>query len=130
MRMLFSSLFRRSGRKGTRARPPRRTRLGFETLEDRLAPATTFTVITAGDNGNNVSPLAGSLRQAILQANANPGLDIIHFNIPGAGFKTISPTKALPAVTGATIIDGTTQPGGFIVPAVELDGSLAGIGVS
>jgi len=127
--MLFSSLFRRSSRKNSRSRPPRRARLGVEKLEDRLAPAT-FTVITSGDNGDNVNPLAGSLRQAILLANANPGADIIDFNIPGVGVKTISPTKALPAVTGQTTIDGTTQGGVFLVPAIELDGSAAGAGAN
>ena len=34
----------------------------------------TFTVTTTADNGDNINPTAGSLRKAIIQANANPGL--------------------------------------------------------
>lgn len=44
----------------------------------------TFTVI----NTNNIG--FGSLRQAILDANASPGLDDINFDIPGAGPHTIN----------------------------------------
>lgn len=51
---------------------------------------------------------AGSLDQAIRDANANPGLDQIHFNIPGAGPFTLN---AASEVTDAVVIDGTTQPG-------------------
>ena len=58
---------------------------------------------------------AGSLRQAILDANAIPnstvGKDEIRFNIPGSGVKMISPASALPAITEAVLIDGYTQPG-------------------
>ena len=49
------------------------------------AQAATFTVTNTSDSG------AGSLRQAILDANANPGLDTIAFDIPGAGVHTITP---------------------------------------
>ena len=41
--------------------------------------AATFTVTNTHNNG------PGSLRQAIFNANANPGADTIAFNIPGAG---------------------------------------------
>ena len=44
---------------------------------NQLAHAATFTVTKTNDSG------AGSLRQAILDANANPGLDTIAFNIAG-----------------------------------------------
>ena len=43
------------------------------------ADGATFTVTTVADSG------PGSLRQAILDANANPGADQIHFNISGTG---------------------------------------------
>ena len=67
--------------------------------------AATFTVTNTGDSG------AGSLRQAILDANANPGLDTIEFDIPGAGVQTISPATALPEISDPVIIDGYSQPG-------------------
>src|SRR5438552_13328016 len=67
--------------------------------------AATFTVTNTNDSG------AGSLRQAILDANEITGTDTITFNIPGSGVHTISPLSALPTITGAVTIDGTTQPG-------------------
>ena len=67
--------------------------------------ANTYTVTTTGDSG------AGSLRQAILDANANPGTDTIAFNITGSGVHTITPASALPAITDAVTIDGYTQAG-------------------
>ena len=91
--------------------------------------STTFTVTNTNDSG------AGSLRQAILDANNNPGLDTIAFNIPGPGVRTISPTSALPTVTDPVIIDGYTQPGASqnTLAAgddanllIELEGSSAG----
>ncbi|MEX0879781.1 MAG: IPT/TIG domain-containing protein [Thermoanaerobaculia bacterium] len=67
--------------------------------------AATFTVTNTNDSG------AGSLRQAILDANATPGADTISFNIPGAGVHTITPASDLPQITDPVIIDGYTQPG-------------------
>ncbi|MDT5270286.1 MAG: hypothetical protein QOH49_2472 [Acidobacteriota bacterium] len=78
---------------------------------------------------------AGSLRQAILDANANPGLDDITFNISGAGVHTITPASPLPVITDPVIIDGYTQPGAAAnslgtgsnaILLIELDGSSAG----
>ena len=63
-----------------------------------------FTVTTTADSGD------GSLRQAILNANANPGLDVITFDIPGAGPYTIQPLSPLPAITDSVIIDGLKLP--------------------
>jgi uncharacterized repeat protein (TIGR01451 family) len=83
------------------------------------AAAATFTVINTNDSG------AGSLRDAIFAANANPGADIINFSIPGAGTKTIKPTIPLPSINGTVTIDGTTQSPGSATPPVEIDGSLA-----
>ena len=67
--------------------------------------AATFTVINTNDSG------AGSLRQAILDANAAPGADAIEFNIPAPGVQTISPVTQLPKITDPLSIDGYTQPG-------------------
>ncbi|MDQ3707353.1 MAG: S-layer homology domain-containing protein [Chloroflexota bacterium] len=67
--------------------------------------ATTFTVTNTQDSGT------GSLRQAILNANANPGADTINFNIPSSGVQRISPLTPLPGISEAVTIDGYTQPG-------------------
>ncbi len=77
--------------------------------------AATYTVTNTADSG------AGSLRQAITDANANGGADTIEFNIAGAGPHTITVgATELPEITGPTIVDGTTQSGttcGDLVPA-------------
>jgi hypothetical protein len=65
----------------------------------------TFTVTSTTDSG------AGSLRQAINDANANPGADTIEFNIVASGVQTIAPATSLPPITEAVTIDGYTQPG-------------------
>ena len=70
--------------------------------------ADTFTVTNINDSG------AGSLRQAILDANANPGPDTIAFNIPGGGVQTITPATALPQISDGVTIDGYTQPGSSV----------------
>ncbi len=80
----------------------------------------TFTVTNTADSG------AGSLRQAILDANANAGVvDTIAFNIGGSGVRTIAPTTDLPAITDAAIVDATTQPGWSGQPLIELSGASA-----
>ena len=102
--------------------PPCRTcRPCLEALEDRTVP-TTFTVVNTADSG------AGSFRQAILDANANPGADTITFDI-GTGRQTISPASPLPNITDAVNIDGTSQPGFAEHPIIELTGLNAGVGV-
>ena len=79
---------------------------------------------------------AGSLRQAILDSNADSGdVDRISFNILGAGLHTIAPSTALPAMTQPAIIDGTTQPGFAGTPIIELSGAniattVAGLAVN
>jgi hypothetical protein len=73
----------------------------------RLAAAT-YTVVNTNDAG------VGSLRQAILDANANPGADTIAFNITGSGVQTISPSTPLDTITDAVTIDGYTQPGSSV----------------
>lgn len=92
-----------------------------------LPPQSTFTVTTTADAG------AGSLREAILAANANPGADLVHFDIPGAGPHAITPLSALPAVSDPVTIDGLTQPGAACSswPAtlqIEIRGNAAGGG--
>ena len=72
--------------------------------------AATFTVTNTNDSG------AGSLRQAILDANGAVGLDTIAFNVSGAGCDgggvcTITPASQLPSISSPVLIDGYTQPG-------------------
>lgn len=82
--------------------------------------ATTLIVLNTNASG------AGSLQQAILDANATNGLDTIVFQIPGTGVRTISPTNALPTITYPTVVDGTSQPGFAGAPLIELNGTSAG----
>ncbi len=70
-----------------------------------IALGNTYTVTTTADSG------AGSLRQAILDANANGGPDTVAFNIVGSGVQTITPATPLPTITDAVTINGYTQPG-------------------
>ena len=103
-------------------------------LGARPAHAADFGVTNTGDGG------AGSLRQAILDANARGGADKISFAIPGGGVKTISPASALPTITDPVTIDGYTQPGSTpntngpglgdnAALKIELNGAAAGSGV-
>jgi hypothetical protein len=76
-------------------------------------------VTTNADSG------IGSLRQAILDANASvcTAPCTIAFNLPG-GQLTITPPTSLPAISAANVtIDGTTQPGYSGTPLVTIDGS-------
>jgi hypothetical protein len=78
-----------------------------------------FTVTNTNDSG------AGSLRQAILDANAGHAGDMIAFNISGAGVHTIRPVSQLPDLVTAVTIDGSTQPGYAGVPLIELTGTAS-----
>ncbi len=104
-------------------RGKRRSRWGrplLEVLEDRML-LSTFVVAKTDDSG------PGTLRQAILDANANSGADTIKFSISGSGVQTITPTSQLPTITDPVTIDGTTQLGyAPDKPLIVLDGSQAG----
>ncbi|MDY3556247.1 DUF4347 domain-containing protein [Gemmata sp. JC717] len=85
----------------------------------------TFTVTNTGDSG------AGSLRQAIADANAADGADTIEFNLSNAdpnfdamtGKWTITLAAALDVVTESVTIDGSTQAGYAGAPLVVVNGS-------
>lgn len=84
------------------------------------AQGATFTVTSTNDAG------VGTLRQAILNANDNPGLDRIVFAIPGTSTPTIQLTYGLPQITDPVVLDGSTQTGYTPNhPVVEINGSLA-----
>lgn len=76
----------------------------YEALVDDTIP-TTLTVTNTNDAG------AGSLRQAIVDANANPDFSFITFQIPGSCPRTIAPATALPSISQGVRIDGFSQPG-------------------
>jgi titin len=80
----------------------------------------TFVVTNANDSGD------GSLRSAMTNANANAGLDLIIFNMSGAGVHPIVLASALPTVSDPVVIDGTTQHGYAGQPLIELNGAGAG----
>jgi uncharacterized repeat protein (TIGR01451 family) len=73
-------------------------------MEERVL-LSNFPVTNTNDSG------AGSLRQAIMDADAAGDGGVITFQIPGSGVQTIAPMTDLPAVTAAITIDGTTQTG-------------------
>ncbi len=85
------------------------------------AQAATFTVTNVADSG------AGSLRQAMTDANATAGIDTINFSI-GSGHKQIIPTSPIPPIIHPVIIDGTTQPGYSNAPLIEISGQGSGSG--
>lgn len=111
---------RRANHLPQRASRTRRARvtLGLESLEERWLLNGTITVTTTADDPT--TPIAGqtTLRDAINQANANPG-STIDFNIPTTdknyigGFWNIYPTATLPPIRGAgTTIEGIADSNG------------------
>ncbi len=99
--------------RGTEEKARRRRRAVARTrapLEGRpqMAPVAVTSLGAAG---------AGSLRQAIVQANRNPGPDTINFEVAG----TIrTGRQSLPAITGPTTIDGSTAPGFASAPVARM----------
>ncbi len=76
---------------------------------------------------NTLDAGAGSLRQAILDANNDHDTTCaIMFNIAGNGQHMIQPTSALPVPNRALTIDGTSQPNYAGSLLIILDGSRAG----
>ena len=65
---------------------------------------------------------AGSLHQAITNANSTAGTQTISFNIAGDAPFKITPAQPLPIIRDSVVIDATTQPGFGGAPIVELSG--------
>ncbi len=96
--------------------------------------ASPFVVTTTADNGNNTSPIVGSLRQVINAVNASPPVpgttDPITFQIPKSDPNfdaatqtwTISLGVALPTITVPVTLDATSQGTFTGTPFVELEG--------
>ncbi len=85
---------------------------------------TTYTVTTTADAG------PGSLRQAILDANANGGGDFIEFNFStGTAPFIITTATPLPQITGSLFINGYSEPASVQGPigartiTVQIDGN-------
>ena len=98
------------------------------------AQALTWTVNSTADPGDGTCDASCTLRDAILDANGNPGPDTVAFNVLGGGPHTISPATQLPAPGSQTTIDGTTEPdaaGLAPTKAVVIDGgNTIGTGLS
>lgn len=77
----------------------------------------TFQVTNTNDSG------AGSLRQAILDANANAGADSIDFAIAGTGTHIITLSSVLPDISEQVFIDATTDDSYTDRPAIVIDGN-------
>jgi hypothetical protein len=80
-------------------------------FESSIDDSTTAVVTTTSDNGNNTSPLAGSLRAAIKAGNAASGPFRIIFNVAGGCPRMLSLAAPMLDITGDVTIDGTTQSG-------------------
>ena len=88
------------------ARPDRRAHPRSEPAEPRLLPSA-FTV--TNDRGDGPGSLAAEIQAA--DADPSTGVDLILFDIPGGGLRTIAPSTALPALSRPILIDGYSQPG-------------------
>lgn len=75
--------------------------------ESSVVPPGPF-VLTVTSNANSGT---GTLREAIGQANASPGLNLIQFDIPGTCPRLITLAAPLPDLTEDVIINGFSQPG-------------------
>jgi HYR domain/Immunoglobulin domain/Immunoglobulin I-set domain len=85
------------------------------TFTVQVVPRTIVATSTA-DSG------PGTLRQALLDANAAPGTNVIIFNFSGSSPYAIKLLTPLPAITDTVGIDGATQGGYPGEPIIELDG--------
>lgn len=97
-----------SKRNTSKKSPSRRFRPFLKALEGRCVPAT-FTVGNLDEFG------AGSFRQAILDANLQPGPDVIDFNVAG----TVTLTQDLPQITDTVAINAVSSG----VPSFGIDAS-------
>src|SRR5229473_905647 len=95
--MIRQATTRRQVPRSLPGRRSRNRRLGIEVLEDRTLPST-FTVLNLADSG------PGSLRQAVLDANDQPGADTIRFAHDLHG--TIALTTGQLSITDDLAIDG------------------------
>ena len=112
------------------------------TLENTLIVDTVADTVDGSDTSSITALLANkgsdgkiSLREAIIATNNTTntagGPDRINFSMGTGGVQTINVTSgALPDITDAVVIDGTTQVGFVGAPLIVLNGSGAGGGSS
>ena len=104
------------------------------TVNSNLVTNARDTVLTLNEairvtNGTlAVATLTAQEQAQISGAPANPGMDTIHFNIPGSGVPTITDSLVIPSITDALILDGTTQPAGKV--ALESPGAQAALRIT
>ena len=108
--MSFASLWRVRPAKGKIQTARRSFVPRLLALEDRTLPST-FTVLNLNDSG------AGSLRQAVLLSNFNPGADTINF-APGL-------TGTIPLTSGQLTIFGSLAVNGPGADTITVSGSNA-----
>jgi hypothetical protein len=95
----------------------------IETILRGLTRPPSF-VVTTTDDLVQGQPAQGSLRAAILLANATPGANAITFDIvPRRGVYTIRLDAPLPSIAETVSVDATTQPDFSGRPIVVVDGS-------
>jgi hypothetical protein len=107
---MFPFFGRRPKRPKAKTKTPKRL-FTIERLEDRSV-LSSYSVVNLNDHG------AGSLRQAILDADSVHGADVINFNVTGTIKLTTGP---LPPIIDTVNIDGRTAPGFVVTPKVEID---------
>ena len=78
-------------------------------FESSVDNRTTFVVTNGGDNGNNSSPLDGSLRAAIRAANLSTAPYTIRFAISGPCPRVINMNTPMLDVSGDVTIDARSQ---------------------
>ena len=103
----------------------------FDITDGNFSITSPMVTTTDDGSGDNLSPVSGSLREAIIAANnldASAGPIPILFNIPGGPtVKTINLQKELPAIDNSVFIDGWSQGGAGYTgpPLIELNGQFA-----
>ena len=98
--------------------------IGTSAFALALPVTSSLLVTTAADNGDNNNPTPGSLRQAILEADAAASAtpEAIAFAIPGAGPLAITLAAALPPISSPVFLAGSSQPGYAGTPIVQIVG--------
>lgn len=122
-RLTLPSFRRMPGPGAVACRPLRRRRHAIAlalAFSSGAAPAATFVVSTTDDSGS------GSLRQAILDANAAGGANTITFALGSAAPYSIVLSSQLPGIAGSLLVDGYSQDGSApnTSPAGGLDTQL------